>query len=85
MFERCGIHPNTQYQSMDIDATYAMVAAGLGITTNNNVNCRAGDKDIRFLPLDPPQTVEIGLACGKTMPPAGEAFLQYILPHLPKE
>lgn len=84
-FARCGIHPNTQYESMDVDATYAMVAAGLGITTTNNVNCRGADEHICVLPLDPPQIIEIGLACGKTMAPAGEAFLQYILPRLPKE
>lgn len=38
IFSRCHITPNTQFSTMDINATYSMVEAGLGIGINNQVN-----------------------------------------------
>lgn len=35
IFSRCHITPNTQFSTMDINATYSMVEAGLGIGINN--------------------------------------------------
>ena len=35
VFERNGIHPNTQFTTTDSDLAYSMVEAGLGITMNN--------------------------------------------------
>ena len=38
IFSRCHITPNPQFSTMDINATYSMVEAGLGIGINNQVN-----------------------------------------------
>lgn len=84
VFERCKVRPNTQFSTMDIYATYAMVEAGLGISMNNQVNSYLWNGTVKHLPLKPEQTVEIGLAYGGQLTPAAEAFLEYIRERLPE-
>lgn len=78
VFAACGIRPNTQFSTMDSFATYSMVEAGLGISMNNRLNHIEGRGLVRELPLDPRQTVEIGIASALQMSPAAEAFLDFI-------
>ena len=78
VFKKCGINPNTQFSTMDIYATYSMVEAGLGISMDNALNSKLWHGNIRALPLDPPQNINIGLAFGKTLTPATETFLHYL-------
>lgn len=82
VFKRCGITPNTQFSTMDIYATYAMVEAGLGISMDNAINSKLWTGNICTLPLNPPQTVTIGLAVGKQQTPATETFLAFVQPYL---
>lgn len=42
IFSRCHITPNTQFSTMDINATYSMVEAGLGIGINNQSTVLSG-------------------------------------------
>lgn len=81
----CRVTPDVQFTTMDIQATYAMVDAGLGISMTNGINRVAGYPGVCHLPLAQKKAVEIGLACGKDRTPAAEAFLKYILKRLPKE
>ena len=83
MFARNGIRPNACFSTVDIQATYAMVGAGLGISVSNRINSDRTDPDVCHLPLDPPQEVELGIACGRELPPAAQAFWEYLQPHLP--
>lgn len=72
---------------MDSLATYYMVEAGLGLSMNNAINGRAFSGSVRMLPLDPPQTVELGVAVGRELSPAAEVFrkeLQAAIPTLAK-
>ena len=82
VFQKCHIVPNTQFSTMDIYATYAMIEAGLGISMNNQINCKQNRKGIKVLPLNPPQEVTIGLAVTKDRTPAVSAFLEFIQPYL---
>ena len=56
-----------------------MVAAGLGITCTNAIIGEAFTEGVVYLPLDPPQKVEIGLAlpAAKDMSPAARRFAEY--------
>lgn len=85
MFARNGIRPNACFSTVDIQATYAMVGAGLGISVSNRINSDRTDPDVRHLPLDPPQEVDLGIACGRELPPAAQAFWEYVQLHLPLE
>ena len=54
---------------------------------NNAINGRAFSGSVRMLPLDPPQTVELGVAVGGGLSPAAEVFrkeLQAAIPALAK-
>lgn len=82
LFAAHGMRPNTCFSTMDIQATYAMVGAGLGISMNNRINSNLDDPDVRHLPLDPPAEVELGLAYSSDLAPASAAFLEYIRPRL---
>lgn len=70
VFARRGVTPNLKFSTMDSLATYSMVEAGLGLSMNNAINGRAWSGNVRILPLDPPQKVEIGIACLDGLSPA---------------
>ena len=82
-FDDCGITPDTQFSSMDIQATYAMVDAGMGISITNQINSLTNYPGVCHRKLKPTRRIEIGLAHGKNPAPAAKAFLQFILPQLP--
>lgn len=79
MFRRCGVRPRVRYSTSDNYAAYAMVAAGLGITCTNAIIGEAFTEGVVYLPLDPPQKVEIGLALPAPgdMSPAARRFAEY--------
>ena len=83
-FRDCGITPNTQFSSMDIQATYAMVDAGMGISITNQINRIESYPEVCHRQIKPARTIEIGLAHGKNPAPAAKVFLQFILPRLPQ-
>lgn len=83
-FARRGVRPNTQFTTMDIQATYAMVGAGLGYAVTNRLNANFSDTSVRHLMVEPSEILEIGLAYRSEPAPAAEAFLQFAkdcLPH----
>lgn len=81
VFARWDIHPNTQYTIADVHAAYSMVEAGLGISMNNALNSRLWAGSVKFLPLDPPQLVEIGIASDPALSPAAKRFLEFARPY----
>ena len=83
-FAHRGVTPNTQFTTMDIQVTYAMVGAGLGYTVTNRINSSPQDPAVRHLTITPPELVEIGIAY-RADAPAVSAFLQFIKPQLPAE
>ena len=84
IFSRCHITPNPQFSTMDINATYSMVEAGLGIGINNQVNSYLWQDRVVHLPLKPTQTMNIGLAYEKNISWRHQAFLHFIKDKLPE-
>lgn len=84
VFRQCGVKPNIQFSTMDSHATYSMVKAGLGISMNNRLNGGDWTEGIKILPLDPPKTVEIGIASLKQAAPAALRFSAFIREYLTK-
>ena len=84
LFDKLKTKPNTSYSTMDITATYAMVSAGLGISVNNAINHQYGYPGVVERPMDPPQLMEIGLACGENLAPAAQAFLEFVKTRMPE-
>ena len=85
-FRANGIAPRSRFLSKDVQATHAMVAAGLGVALNNAILAYGLDlSDIITLPTDPPVEVEIGIAAPRKedRSPAAEHFMKYALDHLP--
>ena len=73
-----GIKPNVQFSTMDIQATYAMVAAGMGVTITNQINSLADYEGVCHRKIDPEEVIEIGLAWKNTLSPVAEKFLEFI-------
>lgn len=82
VFARCGITPNLKFSTMDSLATYSMVEAGLGVSMNNAINGHAWSGNVRILPLDPPQVVEIGIATLPDLTPAAKKLFAFIKTNL---
>lgn len=82
---RCKVVPNLKFSTMDSFATYSMVEAGLGLSLNNGLSGQTWAGKVKMMPLDPPQTVEIGLACTPQPAPAAEKFLEFAACRLPKK
>lgn len=78
VFARCGVTPNLKFSTTDSLATYSMVEAGLGLSMNNAINGHAWSGNIRILPLDPPQSVEIGIASLPDLSPAAKIFFAFV-------
>ncbi len=81
-FKKHGITPNVQFASMDIQATYAMVDAGMGISITNMINSLTGFEGICHRALETTENITIGFAGADDQTPAAQAFLQFVLPRL---
>ena len=81
MMERCSIKPKVRYTTSDNYAAYAMVKAGLGIACTNAIIGGSFTGGVRYLPLSPPQYVEIGMALPpeQEMSPAARRFAAYAM------
>ncbi len=82
-FRKYHVQPNIQFSTMDIQATYAMVDAGLGISITNQINSLDSYPGVCHRPVIPTDILEIGLACEKDLAPACRLFLEFLLPRLP--
>ena len=80
VFQTHHITPNTQLATMDIYATCSMVAAGLGISMNNEINSLQWIDKLKLLPLDPPHTITIGFAFAEQLTPAAQSFMEFVQP-----
>ncbi|MGP1348621.1 MAG: LysR family transcriptional regulator substrate-binding protein [Stomatobaculum sp.] len=80
--------PHSQFFSIDIQATCAMIAAGLGVSLNNAIlSCGLDLTRIVILPTQPLYEVEIGIVTPrkKDRSPAAEQFLRFAIDNLPDD
>lgn len=73
-----GITPNTQLQSKDSFASWQMVEAGLGIGLNNQLNSIGRTGQVKVLPLNPEQIVEIGITYSRDLTLASKLFMKHM-------
>ena len=83
-FRKQGVTPDMQFSTMDIQATYAMVDAGMGISITNEINSITSYEGICHRDIKPTQVIEIGLACLKELSPVAQMFLEYVKDRLPE-
>lgn len=83
-FEKYNFHPNIQFSTMDVQATYAMVEAGMGISITNQINSLPEYKGVCHRELELEEIIEIGLAYQADLSPASDAFFKFIKNRLPK-
>ena len=76
--DKHGIKPNVQFSTMDIQATYAMAAAGMGVSITNQINSLPDYEGVCHRKLVPAELNEIGLAWEKSLPPVAGKFLEFI-------
>lgn len=84
LLARHGIQPRTRFTVIDTQAAHELVAANLGITLMNRLYAQDLNGRVRILSLDPPASVEIGIALAPEAirPPAVQAFSAFALPRL---
>ena len=62
IFRKNNVSPNVKYTTYDTPATLAMVRMGLGVSFVNELSAQYWNDHLVELPLDPPQSVEFGIA-----------------------
>ena len=79
ILDRNDVHPQIKYTTYDTPATLAMVRIGLGISFVNELSAQFWNEHLVKLPLDPPQTIEFGVAVPDRdhMTGAARRFLDY--------
>ena len=83
MLSKYGIHPDVRFTCSSINATFVMVSAGLGITLSNALFAQSAPENLHFIPLDPPQYIDVGIAMHdeNEMSPAVKRFVKYLRQH----
>ena len=85
MLQQLQIRPKIRFATSDSRAAMAMVRAGLGITLLNDILTADLADGVAVLPLDPPQSVHLGIALPEEehVSPAAKRFITYALDRLP--
>lgn len=80
-----GITPDVRFSCRDTAAVYYMVEAGLGITVDNGIFAAPFESGVRMLPLEPPQSISIGIATPhrEVLSPAAIKFLEMAQAYFP--
>ena len=77
MLQQLQIRPKIRFATSDSRAAIAMVRAGLGITLLNDILTADLADGVAVLPLDPPQSVHLGIALPEeehvSPPPSGSS------------
>ena len=75
------VHPVRRYGCADYASAVALVEAGLGLMLINALLAPTLPGQACYVPVDPPQTVQIGLAAlpSQQVSPAARQFLRFVL------
>ena len=80
LFERFQIEPNILFSTLENYAAISMIESGLGMSIMNELITKDFQADVVMLPLDPPQSITLGMAIPSpdTVPPAVRRFAEYV-------
>ena len=78
--ERFQIEPNILFSTLENYAAISMIESGLGMSIMNELITKDFQADVVMLPLDPPQSITLGMAIPSpdTVPPAVRRFAEYV-------
>ena len=79
LFDKFHITPGIKFSTLESFAAMSMVESGLGISVMNELITRNWQCDVAMLPLDPPQSITLGLALPslEQAAPAARRFAEY--------
>ena len=74
--ESAAVAPDVRFSCRDTYAVYYMVEAGLGVTVDNGIFAAQFQNGVRMLPLEPPRSIQIGVATPRRdrLSPAAQRF-----------
>jgi DNA-binding transcriptional LysR family regulator len=74
-----GLTPDIKFTTSDNYSAYCMVAAGLGMSINNELMARDWTGNVAIRPLDPPHYITLGIALPSLQDasPAAKKFISY--------
>ena len=80
IFEKYGISPNILATTRNSFTAAAMVQSNMGVLLVNELSTHIWNYDVKILPLDPPQYVELGMGVSALSAgsPAVKAFAWYV-------
>lgn len=84
LFQQEGITPNVRFSCSDSMLVPSMIEAGLGISLANSLVAEYFKGQVKALSLDPPKSVEIGIAIPSldVASPAARSFIKYAVEHI---
>lgn len=79
LFEQYGLDPEVSLSTIESYSTLSMVEEGLGMSIMNELITKNWPCDVVKLPLDPPQSITLGIAVHslKTASPAVKRFVKF--------
>ncbi|MBR5429738.1 MAG: LysR family transcriptional regulator [Firmicutes bacterium] len=87
LFERFRIRPNIVFSTQENYAAISMIENGLGMSVMNELITRSWQSGAVLLPLDPPQSITLGIAVPslENAAPAVRKFIEYAVRMLGRE
>lgn len=87
IYNRFHITPNIVYTTRNSFTAAAMAEKNMGVLLVNELSTRIWHYEIKILPLDPPQHIEMGMAVStqSTASPAVKMFVRFVRDYFSKE
>lgn len=84
LLESNGLVPEIRYSTLENFSAISMIEKGLGMSIMNELCTRSWQRNVVRLPLDPPQSIQFGLAVRsmRTTAPAVRKFAEFSLERL---
>ncbi|MCR4629524.1 MAG: LysR family transcriptional regulator [Bacillota bacterium] len=80
IYSKYHLHPNITFETRNSYTAAAMVANDMGVLLVNELSTHVWDMDVNVLPLDPPQSISLGMVISPTAvsSPAVKAFASFV-------
>jgi len=71
------VNPDIKFSTTDSYEAYLMVEAGLGLSLNQSLTSKDWTGNVKILPLDIHETIDIGMAVPEILSPAAQKFAEF--------